>query len=70
MQEYLVNYGSRTIDIDNYIFPQKFPYRPLQDEYITAVEKTNTREKKLFKICKIVHGMEEDVPVLTLFISR
>lgn len=70
MQEYLVHFDSRVIDLDNYILPKSFPYRPLQDEYVMVEEKGSSGEKKLFKICKIVHGVENATSVLTLFLSR
>lgn len=68
MGKYNVAYSSRIIDIEDYDLPKQLCYRPLQDEYIHAIKKSDN-EQKIFKICKIVHTVNYLQEVLVLHLS-
>lgn len=68
MDKFSVAYNSRIIDLEEYILPEELYYRPLQDEYICAIKKSDN-EQKIFKICKIVHHMGYLKQTLILHLS-
>ena len=48
MGKYNVAYSSRILDIEEYSLPEQHCYRPLQDEYICSIKKSD-KEQKIFK---------------------